>query len=49
MDRSIMEGDPHGILEGLILLMERRPAMYIQDRLNSFLDRDSQYSMKAGA
>lgn len=37
------------ILEGLILLMERRPAMYIQDRLNSFLDRDSQYSMKAGA
>lgn len=33
------------ILEGLILIMEKRPAMYIQDRLNSYLDRKEQYSM----
>lgn len=33
------------LLEGLILVMEKRPAMYIQDRLNSFLDRKEQYSM----
>lgn len=32
------------ILEGVILLMEKRPTMYVQDRLNSFLDRRSQYS-----
>ncbi|MEK7393682.1 MAG: MotA/TolQ/ExbB proton channel family protein [Fibrobacterota bacterium] len=32
------------ILEGVILLVERRPAMYVQDRLNSFLDRKNQYS-----
>ena len=35
-------------LEGLVLLMERRPSLYIQDRLNSFLDRSSQYSAKTG-
>lgn len=33
------------LLEGLILIMEKRPAMYIQDRLNSYLDRKEQYSM----
>jgi chemotaxis protein MotA len=33
------------LLEGLILIMEKKPAMYIQDRLNSFLDRSEQYSM----
>ena len=33
------------LLEGLILVMEKRPAMYIQDRLNSYLDRKEQYSM----
>jgi chemotaxis protein MotA len=32
------------ILEGLILLMEKRPTLYVQDRLNSFLDRRNQYS-----
>lgn len=38
------------LLEGLILVMEKRPAMYIQDRLNSYLDRKEQYSMfKQGA
>lgn len=38
------------LLEGLILVMEKRPAMYVQDRLNSFLDRKEQYSMfKEGA
>lgn len=36
------------ILEGVILLMERRPAMYVQDKLNSFLDRRHQYK-PAGA
>jgi len=28
----------------VILLMEKRPTMYVQDRLNSFLDRRAQYS-----
>jgi chemotaxis protein MotA len=40
------------ILEGLVLIMEKKPAMYIQDKLNSYLDRKEQYSMfgaKAGA
>lgn len=38
------------LLEALVLVMEKRPAMYIQDRLNSFLDRREQYSMfKAAA
>jgi chemotaxis protein MotA len=32
------------VLEGVILLMEKRPTMYVQDRLNSFLDRRSQFS-----
>lgn len=32
------------ILEGVVLLMEKRPTMYVQDRLNSFLDRRSQYA-----
>jgi len=32
------------ILEGVVMLMERRPTMYIQDRLNSYLDRRAQYS-----
>jgi len=33
------------ILEGVVLLLERKPAMFIQDRMNSFLDRRQQYSM----
>lgn len=40
------------ILEGVILVMEKKPALYIQDKLNSYLDRKEQYSMfgdKAGA
>lgn len=32
------------ILEGLILMVERKPSMYVQDRLNSFLDRKNQYT-----
>ena len=32
------------ILEAAILLVERKPAMYVQDRLNSFLDRKSQFN-----
>lgn len=37
------------ILEGLTLLMERRSSLYIQDRLNSFLDRKQQYNMQGKA
>jgi chemotaxis protein MotA len=37
------------ILEGVILLMEKRPTMFVQDRLNSFLDRRSQYSATSHA
>ena len=40
------------ILEALVLIMEKKPAMYIQDKLNSYLDRKEQYSMfgdKAGS
>ena len=39
------------LLEGLVLIMEKKPAMYIQDKLNSYLDRKEQYSMfgKQGA
>lgn len=33
------------LLEALVLLMEKRSALYVQDRLNSFLDRKKQYSM----
>ena len=32
------------ILEGVILLMEKRPTLYVQDRLNSFLDRRNLFS-----
>jgi chemotaxis protein MotA len=35
------------ILEGLVLLMERRSTMYIQDRLNSFLDRKAMLNLQA--
>jgi len=34
------------ILEGLALMMERRSSLYIQDRLNSFLDRKQQFNMQ---
>jgi hypothetical protein len=34
-------------LEALVLIMEKKPAMYIQDKLNSYLDRKEQYSMFA--
>jgi len=27
------------ILEALVMIMEKKPAMYIQDKLNSYLDR----------
>ena len=40
------------LLEALVLIMEKKPAMYIQDKLNSYLDRKEQYSMfgaKGGA
>ncbi|HKP96088.1 MAG TPA: MotA/TolQ/ExbB proton channel family protein [Fibrobacteria bacterium] len=40
------------ILEALVLIMEKKQAMYIQDKLNSYLDRKEQYSMfgdKGGA
>ncbi len=33
-------------LEGLTLLMERRPGLYVQDRLNSYLELGSQFSAK---
>ena len=33
------------ILEALVLIMEKKPAMYIQDKLNAYLDRKEQYSM----
>jgi len=36
------------ILEGLALMMERRSSLYIQDRLNSFLDRKQQFNMQQG-
>lgn len=35
------------VLEALVLIMEKKPAMYIQDKLNSYLDRKDQYSMFA--
>lgn len=34
------------MLEGLVLLMERRSSLYIQDKLNSYLDRKRQYNMQ---
>ncbi|MEO6097171.1 MAG: MotA/TolQ/ExbB proton channel family protein [Fibrobacteria bacterium] len=37
------------ILEALVMIMEKKPAMYIQDKLNSYLDRKEQYSMFGGA
>jgi chemotaxis protein MotA len=37
------------ILEGVVLLMEKRPTLYVQDRLNSFLDRRAQYSATSRA
>jgi chemotaxis protein MotA len=40
------------LLEAIVLILEKKPAMYIQDKLNSYLDRKDQYSMftgKAGA
>lgn len=36
------------ILEGMILILQGRPALYVQDRMNSFLDADSRYDMNAG-
>lgn len=33
------------LLEALVLIMEKKPAMYVQDKLNSYLDRKEQYSM----
>ena len=33
------------ILEGVILIIEKKPIMFIQDKLNSFLGRREQYSM----
>ena len=35
------------ILEGLMLILNKRSTFYIQDRLNSFLDRKNQYSMES--
>lgn len=35
------------LLEALVLILEKKPAMYIQDKLNSYLDRKDQYSMFA--
>ena len=35
------------LLEALVLIMEKKPAMYIQDKMNSYLDRKEQYSMFA--
>ncbi len=40
------------ILEALVMIMDKKQAMYIQDKLNSYLDRKEQYSMfekKAGS
>lgn len=37
------------ILEGLVLMMERRSGLYVQDRLNSFLDRKQQFNMQGKA
>jgi len=36
------------ILEGAMLILQGKPALYVQDRLNSFLDTDSRYDMNAG-
>lgn len=36
------------LLEGVLLVQQGRPALYIQDRLNSFLDAESRYDMNAG-
>ncbi|MEO7427446.1 MAG: MotA/TolQ/ExbB proton channel family protein [Fibrobacteria bacterium] len=36
------------ILESLVLIMEKKPAMYIQDKMNSYLDRKEQYSLFGG-
>jgi chemotaxis protein MotA len=33
------------ILEALVMIMEKKPAMFIQDKMNSHLDRKEQYSM----
>jgi chemotaxis protein MotA len=33
------------ILEAVVMIMEKKPAMFIQDKLNSYLDRKEQYSM----
>ena len=35
------------LLEALVLILEKKPAMYLQDKLNSYLDRKDQYSMFA--
>ncbi|MBW8886409.1 MAG: MotA/TolQ/ExbB proton channel family protein [Fibrobacteres bacterium] len=35
------------LLEALVLILEKKPAMYIQDKLNSYLSRKDQYSMFA--
>lgn len=36
------------LLEGAMLIQQGRPALYVQDRLNSFLDPESRYDMNAG-
>ncbi len=35
------------VLEGFILILEKKSPFYIQDRLNSYLDRKSQYSLES--
>ncbi len=35
------------LLEAIVLIMEKKSAMYIQDKMNSYLDRKEQYSMFA--
>lgn len=35
------------LLEGAILVLQGRPALYVQDRLNAFLDPESRYDMNA--
>jgi len=36
------------LLEGSLLILQGKPALYVQDRLNSFLDPESRYDMNAG-
>ena len=34
------------LLEGINLILEKRSPFYIQDRMNSFLDRRTQFSLE---